>query len=54
MGIQPVGHRFEFAPDLVIVSAGFDSAAGDPKGGMTLLELAPVPSWHGVQYKPAD
>ena len=26
----------------------------DPKGGTTLLELAPVPSWHGLQYKPAE
>jgi hypothetical protein len=26
----------------------------DPKGGTTLLELAPVPSWRGVQYKPAQ
>ena len=26
----------------------------DPKGGTTLLELAPVPSWHGLQYRPSD
>ena len=26
----------------------------DPQGGTTLLELAPVPSWHGLQYKPAE
>ena len=26
----------------------------DPKGGTTLLELAPVPSWHALQFKPAD
>ena len=26
----------------------------DPKGGTTLLELAPVPSWHAVQYRQAD
>lgn len=25
---------FEFAPDLIVVSAGFDCAAGDPLGGM--------------------
>ena len=26
----------------------------DPAGGTTLLELAPVPSWHSLQYRPAD
>ncbi len=26
----------EFQPDLIIISAGFDSALGDPLGGMTL------------------
>jgi Histone deacetylase domain len=26
----------EFAPDLVLVSAGFDAAEGDPLGGMKL------------------
>ena len=29
--ILPVAH--EFAPDVVILSAGFDAAAGDPIGG---------------------
>jgi acetoin utilization deacetylase AcuC-like enzyme len=24
---------YEFAPDLIVVSAGFDAAAGDPIGG---------------------
>ncbi len=24
----------------------------DPRGGRALLELAPVPSWHELQYKP--
>src|SRR6266511_3338581 len=24
----------------------------DPRGGPALLELAPVPSWHELQYKP--
>jgi histone deacetylase 6 len=30
----------EFAPDLIIVSAGFDSAKGDPIGEITLSPLA--------------
>lgn len=24
----------------------------DPRGGRALLELAPVPSWHALQYRP--
>ena len=28
--------RPQFAPDLVVVSSGFDAAAGDPLGGMRL------------------
>ena len=24
----------------------------DPRGGRALLELAPVPSWHELQYRP--
>ena len=39
--LRAVGHRKrscgqvarEFAPDLILVSAGFDAAAGDPLGG---------------------
>ena len=31
--ISPIS---QFAPDLVLVSCGFDAAAGDPLGGMTL------------------
>lgn len=26
----------------------------DPNGGSTLLELAPVPSWHSLRYRPDD
>lgn len=29
----------EFAPDLIIISAGFDSAKGDPLGG---IEISPI------------
>jgi hypothetical protein len=29
-----------------------DFAYRDPYGGRALLELAPVPSWHDLQYKP--
>jgi hypothetical protein len=29
-----------------------DFAYRDPRGGRALLELAPVPSWHELQYKP--
>jgi hypothetical protein len=29
-----------------------DFAYCDPRGGRALLELAPVPSWHEVQYRP--
>ena len=29
--ILPIAH--EYAPDLIIVSAGFDASAGDPIGG---------------------
>jgi acetoin utilization deacetylase AcuC-like enzyme len=28
----------QYAPDLIIVSAGFDSARGDPLGGLDLTE----------------
>lgn len=27
-------------------------AYADPKGGRSLLELAPTPSWHALQYRP--
>jgi hypothetical protein len=30
----------------------WDFAYRDPRGGRALLELAPVPSWHELQYKP--
>ena len=30
-----------------------DFAYRDPNGGRALLELAPVPSWHELQYRPA-
>ena len=30
----------EFKPDLIIVSAGFDSAEGDPLGGIGLTSVA--------------
>ena len=40
--ISPIS---QFSPDLVLVSCGFDAAAGDPLGGMTLtLTLNPNPS----------
>ena len=29
-----------------------DFAYRDPRGGRALLELAPVPSWHELQYRP--
>jgi hypothetical protein len=29
-----------------------DFAYRDPRGGRALLELAPVPSWHELQFKP--
>ena len=29
----------------------FEFAYRDPRGGRALLELAPVPSWHELQYK---
>ncbi len=29
-----------------------DFAYRDPQGGRALLELAPVPSWHDLQFKP--
>mmetsp|Transcript_11092 Transcript_11092/g.18597 ORF Transcript_11092/g.18597 Transcript_11092/m.18597 type:complete len:98 (-) Transcript_11092:773-1066(-) len=29
----------EFAPDLIIISAGFDSAKGDPLGGVAVSPL---------------
>jgi hypothetical protein len=40
--------------DLLEVS--FDDATGDfayrdPKGGPPLLDLAPVPSWHKLQFR---
>lgn len=35
--VMPVGR--EFSPDLVLVSAGFDAAAGDPLGGMKLTSV---------------
>jgi hypothetical protein len=31
----------------------FEFAFRDPRGGRALLELAPVPSWHELQYKPS-
>ena len=34
--LEAVDEAAEFAPDLVMISAGFDSAAGDPLGGFTL------------------
>ena len=34
----------EFAPDLVIVSAGFDAAEGDPLGGMCVSPAGVHPS----------
>ncbi|RWW05356.1 hypothetical protein GW17_00031374 [Ensete ventricosum] len=30
--VLPIGHSLEFAPDITIVSAGFDAARGDPLG----------------------
>ena len=34
--LEAVDEAAEFAPDLVMISAGFDAAAGDPLGGFTL------------------
>lgn len=34
--LEAVDEAAEFAPDLVLVSAGFDAASGDPLGGFTL------------------
>jgi acetoin utilization deacetylase AcuC-like enzyme len=34
--LEAVDEAAEFAPDLVLVSAGFDAAKGDPLGGFTL------------------
>jgi acetoin utilization deacetylase AcuC-like enzyme len=36
--VEPVAR--EFGPQLVLVSAGFDSSAGDPLGGLTLSRAA--------------
>lgn len=36
---------YEFAPELVIVAAGFDSGAGDPLGGCEVGALRP---WFGA------
>jgi hypothetical protein len=38
-----------------LLDAVWDEEAGDfayrdPRGGRALLELAPVPSWHDLQY----
>ena len=35
----------DLAPDLIIVSAGFDAAEGDPLGGMRLLPACFGASW---------
>jgi hypothetical protein len=32
--------------------ANSEFAYRDPRGGRALLELAPVPSWHELQYRP--
>ncbi len=32
--------------------ASSEFAYRDPRGGRALLELAPVPSWHELQYRP--
>ncbi len=39
-----------------LLEVAWDESTGDfgyrdPKGGRALLELAPVPSWHDVQYR---
>jgi acetoin utilization deacetylase AcuC-like enzyme len=34
--LEAVDEAVEFAPDLVLISAGFDAAKGDPIGGFTL------------------
>ena len=39
--LMPVAR--EFAPDLVLVAAGFDAAARDPLGGMEASETPPAP-----------
>ncbi len=40
-----------------LLEVSFDDRTGDfdyrdPKGGRALLELAPVPSWHKLQFRP--
>ena len=40
-----------------LLEVSFDDRTGDfdyrdPNGGRALLELAPVPSWHKLQYRP--
>jgi hypothetical protein len=40
-----------------LLEVAWDDAASDfgyrdPRGGRALLELAPVPSWHELQYRP--
>ncbi len=51
--MQPI--LASYAPDLVVVSAGFDAAEGDPIGGccvspagyahMTVRTCMPLPGW---------
>lgn len=39
---------YEFAPDLIVVSAGFDAAAGDPIGGCASQAHPAAPFVAGV------
>ena len=47
----------DFGPSTVVVDIGGGSLEiahsfeFDPRGGRALLELAPVPSWHELQYR---
>jgi hypothetical protein len=47
--VQPIVAAFR--PDLIIVSAGFDAAEGDPLGGMS-LSPAGIPIITGASWAP--
>ena len=43
--VEPIGRSFR--PDLILISAGFDAAEGDPLGGM---KCASIMFWPTVSY----
>lgn len=48
--LMPIARQFN--PDLVLVSAGFDAAKGDPLGGCSITPTGGLEiSWHGMAWR---